>query len=253
MKMRMAITLIAAAIGTSDKPAFSAVERPPQFVLMAFDNCTELNRWLNLSTFVNDMKANGVSVQFTFFVSGVNFLAEEKRTLYAGPHHKPGHSPIDFGGTPDEVSERVALINRLRAAGSEIGSHAVGHFPGGDEHWTSGDWTAEFQSYKELFLNIGKNNGLPPDVKFDFPFDQIVGFRAPYLNTTPELYPVLTNNKFRYDTSNDHDANAWPKREQDIWRFYLANLKIAGTGRPTLSMDYNFYEAQSHNIEDPDN
>jgi len=221
-------------------------------VLMAFDNCTELDRWQNLTKFVDDMKKQGIPVQFTFFVSGVNFLAEEKKDLYQGPHHPAGKSNIDFGGSPDDIGQRVALINGLHAAGSEIGSHTVGHFDGGEEKWEGNDWRDEFLKYKSLFLNVSRNNGLSSDVKFNFPFDEIVGFRAPYLSTTPDLYVVLPQDKFRYDTSSDNDPTDWPKKKDGTWRFNLADLKIAGTGKKTLSMDYNFYMAQSGAKEDPD-
>jgi hypothetical protein len=145
------------------------------------------------------------------------------------------------------------FINRLHATGSEIGSHTVGHFDGGEERWTADDWRNELLSYKKIFLNVGATNGLPSDTKLDFAFDDIVGFRAPYLSTTPGLYTVLGENKFRYDTSSDDEPSAWPKKKDGIWRFNLADLRIAGTGRKTLSMDYNFYAVQSHAQEDPDN
>jgi hypothetical protein len=252
MTKRTIIVAVAGLVGGSAASAYAAVERPPQFVLMAFDNCTELDRWENLTKFVNDMNAQKIPVQFTFFVSGVNFLAEKHKDLYQGPGHPAGKSNIDFGGSPDDVGRRVAFINGLHAAGSEIGSHTVGHFDGGEEKWSASDWRKEFINYKSLFLNVRKNNGLPSDAKFDFPFEEVVGFRAPYLSTTPDLYVVLPENKFRYDTSSDNDPTDWPKKKDGTWRFNLADLKIAGTGKATLSMDYNFYMAQSGAKEDPD-
>jgi hypothetical protein len=36
-----------------------------------------------------------------------------------------------------------------------------------------------------------------------------------------------------------------------IWRFNLAMLKIQGSGKGTLSMDYNFFVAQSRGAADP--
>jgi hypothetical protein len=179
-------------------------------------------------------------------------LAEKKRKLYTGPHHSAGESNINFGGSPHDIGRRVALINGLRMAGSEIASHAVGHFDGGEEKWTEHDWREEFLTYKSLFLNVGKNNGLSSGVKFNFPFEEVVGFRAPYLSTTPGLYVVLPKDKFRYDTSSDNDPSDWPKKKDGSWRFNLADLKIAGTGKPTLSMDYNFYKGQSDAKDDPD-
>jgi hypothetical protein len=40
---------IAALFMAIAAPARAEVERPPQFVVMAFDNCTELERWRTTS------------------------------------------------------------------------------------------------------------------------------------------------------------------------------------------------------------
>ena len=37
----------------------------------------------------------------------------------------------------------------------------------------------------------------------------------------------------------------WPQKINGIWNFPLADLRIYDTGKPTLSMDYNFYYSQS--------
>lgn len=245
-------TTIAAIIFGPAEYGQASVDRPPQFVLLAFDNCTELDRWQDLTTFVSEMESNNSPVRFTFFVSAVNFLAQNNRDLYKGPHHARGKSNIDFGGSPQDVARRVGLINGLHAAGSEVASHNVGHFDAVEENWTEADWTQELEAYKSLFTNVGANNGLP-SVKFNFAFDDVVGFRAPYLSSTPGLYTVLGASRFRYDTSSDSDPKTWPKKKNGIWRFNLADLTIAGTGKKTLSMDYNFYVAQSKAHDDPAN
>ena len=36
-------------------PAAAGVERPPQFIVMAFDNCTELERWQELTDFAAEI------------------------------------------------------------------------------------------------------------------------------------------------------------------------------------------------------
>ena len=88
-----------------------AVERPPQFVEIAFDNCTELDRWKELSAFAAAMNKDGDRLHFTFFVSGVNFIADANRNLYQAPGHPRGTSNIGFGGTADEVRQRVDYVN----------------------------------------------------------------------------------------------------------------------------------------------
>ena len=55
---------------------------------------------------------------------------------------------------------------------------------------------------------------------------------------------------FRYDTSGDALPDAWPVKEGGLWRFNLANIRLHGSGRKTLSMDYNFLVAQSFGFAD---
>ena len=73
----------------------------------------------------------------------------------------------------------------------------------------------------------------------------MAGFRAPYLAKSAGLYAALERNGYRYDTSGVGPSDAWPERVDAIWRFNLAMLRIAGSGKNTLSMDYNFFVAHS--------
>jgi peptidoglycan/xylan/chitin deacetylase (PgdA/CDA1 family) len=217
--------------------AQQSVERPPQFIVLAFDNCTELERWQELTDFAADMNRNGDILNFTFFISGVNFIADVSRKVYAGPHRPRGASRINFGGSPEQVRRRVEYVNALHANGHEIGSHAVGHFNGAA--WSAADWDKEFRSFSDILRNVGPNNGLP-DTKLAVTPKDVIGFRAPYLAKSAGLYAVRKRNAFRYDTSGVSRSDAWPERIDGVWRFNLAMLRIAGSGRGTLSMDYNF-------------
>mgnify|MGYP001407114446 CR=1 FL=1 len=154
--------LVAASLSI---PAFAA-ERPPQFVAIAFDNCTELSRWQELADFAGRLDKKGETIRFTFFVSGVNFIASDKHNLYEGPHQKRGAAMIPFGGSADDIKERVRLINQMHAGGHEIASHAIGHFDG--RGWSAADWSREFSEYRGLIDNVAANNNLPDDVKFAF-------------------------------------------------------------------------------------
>ena len=51
--------------------------------------------------------------------------------------------------------------------------------------------------------------------------------------------------RFRYHTNGGVEPDAWPVKENNLWRFSLASIRIAGARRKTLSMDYNFLVAQS--------
>lgn len=229
-------------------PAF-AVERPPQFVMIAFDNCTELERWRELSRFAAEMNKSGDRLHFTFFVSGINFIADNKRNVYQAPGQRRGVSRINFGGSADDVRQRVDYVNDLYGNGHEIGSHAVGHFSG--KGWSAADWAEEFRSFRDALVNVAANNGLGSGVKFTFPFSELVGFRAPYLATSPGLYTVLKADGFRYDTSGEGKTDAWPQKVGGIWRFNLAELKLHHGGKSTLSMDYNLFVTQSHGVVEP--
>jgi peptidoglycan/xylan/chitin deacetylase (PgdA/CDA1 family) len=229
-------------------PARAGVDRPPQFIVMAFDNCTELERWQELTDFAAEMNKDGDRLHFTFFISGINFIADTSRKVYEGPRQPRGASRINFGGSPEQVGRRVDYVNGLQHSGHEIASHAVGHFNGGG--WSAGDWDKEFRSFHDILRNVGPNNGLA-ETKLAFPLSEVVGFRAPYLAKSPGLYPVLKSNGFRYDTSGVATADAWPERIDGVWRFNLAMLRIAGSGRGTLSMDYNFFVAHTGAANDP--
>jgi peptidoglycan/xylan/chitin deacetylase (PgdA/CDA1 family) len=229
--------------------ARAEAERPPQFIAIAFDNCTELERWQELSDFAAEMNRDGDRLHFTFFVSAVNFIAQQNRHVYEGPRQPRGASRINFGGSPDDVRRRIDYVNALHAAGHEIASHAVGHFDG--RAWSRNEWEREFRSFESALSNIAQNNGFDAGVKLSFPVSDVVGFRAPYLATSAGLYSVLKDRKFRYDTSDDSAADAWPEKIDGVWRFNLARLKLAHSGRATLSMDYNFFVAQSRAKPDP--
>jgi peptidoglycan/xylan/chitin deacetylase (PgdA/CDA1 family) len=228
------------------------VDRPPQFVVMAFDNCTELERWQDVTDFAAEMNKDGDRVHFTFFVSGSNFIADTHRAVYEGPHQRRGYSRINFGGSPDDVGRRVGYVNALYRSGHEIASHAVGHFDGAT--WSVSDWNKEFHAYSDILRNVGSNSGLA-ETALAVPATDVVGFRAPYLAKGAGLYPALRSNGFRYDTSGTGYADAWPEKIDGVWRFNLAMLKVRGTGpgagRNTLSMDYNLFMAQSHAVNDP--
>jgi len=216
---------------------------------MAFDNCTELERWEDLAAFATDMNKDGDRVHFTFFVSGSNFLADTSRNSYQAPHQGRGYSRISFGGSSDDVRRRIAYVNELRRNGHEIASHAVGHFDG--RAWSSSDWNQEFNSYREIFDHAAPNNAMPAEAGFAFSFTDIVGFRAPYLANGAGLYTTLREHHFRYDASGESESNAWPEQKDGVWRFNLASIPLNHSGKHLLSMDYNFFVAQSHAVADP--
>ncbi|HKY85332.1 MAG TPA: polysaccharide deacetylase family protein [Pseudorhodoplanes sp.] len=242
---RFCVSLIAAVAAA---PALAA-DRPPQYIAIAFDNCTELERWKEWSDFAAGMNRDADRVHFTFFVSGANFIADQNKSLYAAPHERRGFSRINFGGTLDDVRSRILFINELHARGHEIASHAVGHFDG--RTWSAADWKREFDAFDQAFSQVAANNGLPAEAGFDFPVSEISGFRAPYLAASPGLYATMNGGRFRYHANGGVEPDAWPVKEGKLWRFSLGNIRLAGSRGRTLSMDYNFLVAQSMGLDNP--
>lgn len=240
--LRRALAAMAMLLAFETSAAWTA-ERPPQFVVMAFDNCTELTRWRELADFAADMKQAGKPVHFTFFVSGINFLSDAKRDLYQGPRQRRGASNINFGGAESDVRARLAFINTLHQDGHEIASHAVGHFDGGQ--WTAADWTQELRDWRQLLAQAAPNNELSADAGIAFPVSDAIGFRAPYLRRSAGLDAALAASDFRYDASGTMPSDRWPEKTQGLWRFSLAIIPLHGTSKRPLSMDYNFLVAQS--------
>ena len=88
MGVRGIFAMLAGMVVTAAQAQIAQVERPPQFVMLAFDNCTELERWQDLSDFAAEMNRDGDRLHFTFFVSGINFIADAvRRQLHALVYH----------------------------------------------------------------------------------------------------------------------------------------------------------------------
>jgi hypothetical protein len=226
------------------------VDRPPQYVAMAFDGSLNLNFWQESLDF-----AKAADVKFTYFASGVYFTLNQNKGFYQLPHHPAGYSCIGFGGgSADALKQRVDYVNRAYGEGHEIGSHVNGHCPGA-HLWSPADWEFEFKQFYDIFFNVfGFNKIGAPGNTFHFSPSEIIGFRAPFLEFNQNMYGALQKHGFRYDTSETASPTLWPKKVAgDQWSFPLGRVTIAGTGKKTISMDYNFFFAQSGAKEDPGN
>ena len=224
-------------------------KRPPQFMMFAFDNCTENERWQDLEAFSNRMRELDKELEFTFFLSGVNFIPDNKKMFYKGPNHAQGASNIGFGGSLEDIKTRSAYAYKLYSEGHELASHAVGHFSG--SQWSEDDWVEELQKFKKIFTDNFQFFGYNDASKIA---SSIVGFRAPYLDRSAGLYPALKSLGYRYDTSDSADYRLWPKKNAyGLWQFPLFELTIVGNGSKSISMDYNFFVHQSKDKKNPKN
>ena len=243
------LVLLSAVLLASNAAASeqSAVERPPQFVVISFSNCTILERWAEFRDFAADLDKTGARVRFTYFVTGANFIADANRNIYQGPRQKRGYATLEFGGSREDVRTRVALANEAYRQGHEIGSHAVGHFDG--RTWSPAEWAQELRSFRDALANVGAANGMP-DVALTVPLP-VRGFRAPFFYPGPGLYPALKADGFRYDASGSAPANEWPERIDGTWRYRTGLIKIRALDMITLAVDYNFFVKQSRSIGAP--
>jgi peptidoglycan/xylan/chitin deacetylase (PgdA/CDA1 family) len=228
----------------ADGAQAQTVARPKQFVLLAFDGSYNLSFWRESRAFArqNDLR-------FSYFISGVYFVPNAGKNAYIEPERGAGKSAIGWGGTPAQIDERFEELRLANAEGHEIASHANSHYPGG--RWTAAQWRSEFDQFdKIIFEGIG---GATAPRNLGFGPRDVVGFRAPQLAHSPGLFQMMPGNGYAYDTSKSDAPNYWPEKNSGVWNMPLARLRIAGTNRATLSMDYNFYVADSNAQPNPAN
>lgn len=259
--MNIALQVLSLALGLSVFHPFQAraeeFSRPPQYVLLAFDGSSSISMWQATRKVARDLTTQGKPLKFTYFISAVYYVGQSHRTefvpgtttpIYFAPKHG-NSSAIGWGGDSKDLLARSDETNLAHQEGNEIGSHAVGHWDG--SAWNYKDWTSEFEQFNNIVTRFYDINKLQPSLQFPngwlFPISSIVGFRAPQLGISSSLFQVLKDAQYRYDTSKTASADYWPKKQviDDTWNFPLAMLRIAGTGKRTLSMDYNFYVADS--------
>lgn len=232
------------------------VQRPPQYVLLAFDGSYRDGMWKYLRKFSRDHERNNIDVRFTFFMNPV-YLLERSTGLqvYQPPGGHRG-SAIGWGDNRQDIDQRIDNLNGAFEEGHEIGSHAVGHWDGGK--WSAADWKSEFDQFYSILDNVFTLNHLPArDLKFR---KDIRGFRAPLLGYSKGLYQELPQYGMLYDTSQQSEQmDYWPRKgnwlvKSNIWNFPLGKVAIPGTAKHYPTMDYNFCANDSLELlrKDPD-
>lgn len=240
--------------------AFAKVDRPPQYVILAFDGSKNLDFWQESRAY-----AKNAGVKFTYFMSGVYFIPNDDKNTYIEPKFGKGKSNIGFGGSRDVLPLRLEQVRLAAQEGHEMASHANAHFDGAS--YTEAQWKSEFEQFNDIFtysyVNYDKIQNQPawwekyftkpqpftPEMsqvqKQEIIASHLVGFRAPLLGVGSGLWKTLRYYGYLYDTSRVDKMNYWPKKLENVWNFPLAGLQIYGTNKKTLSMDYNFYFTQS--------
>lgn len=158
--------MLSATVGPGSHVAVAApplVPRPPQFVLLSYDNAGNY-------PIVNRLRgmADRTNARLTFFLSGVFLLDVAHRTIYRPPDRSPGSSAIGFQGsyegrtTQDSVAQLVRSLQAAQMEGHEVGSHLVGHFCGatGIGGWARAQFAAELAQWASLTGDVDRNMGL---------------------------------------------------------------------------------------------
>ena len=235
-------------------PPRASRRRPPQFVVVSFDGAGGTRLWPYWRSVARRAHAH-----FTFFVSGVYLLADERRNVYRPPRHARGVSDIWFARPEGELPAREVVrgtLEQIAAAyreGHEIGTHFNGHFcepySGNVDEWAAVDWSRELDQFDRLLFHASENNGLRPAVRLPFGPREIVGERTPCLQgRLPLLYRVLARRGFRYDASALARLGTWPQRRLGLWSVPLLEIPFTGHDFLVVSMDYNFFANQTGGV-----
>ncbi len=210
--------------------------------MLAFDGGMDNDFWKTSRAF-----AAANNVHFTYFVSCVYYLADADKKTYIEPRNGAGKSTIGWGGTPAEIAERLRQTAAAMDEHQEISSHGCGHFNGGQ--YTAAMWNSEFSQFNSIMANAWKHYGEgaePAGWSAYFTTPNYGGFRAPFLSFNKDaLWPALANMKFVYDTSAPAREGDWPVKDKGLWEFPLVDVRMATSHRVALTMDYNFYMAQT--------
>lgn len=216
--------------------------KPYQYVDFAFDGSRSLSEWRETLDFAKAMDASNTPVHFTYFINAIYLVPEAHKNIYHPPHGNPvGLSLIGYGKDSKEIGERIALINEAYESGHEIGSHGVGHIPAFG--WTVTDWNSELTQFGDILARSRK--GIDTEVPLTVPAEAVQGFRAPDLVAGPSLDTTLDDLGYIYDASYTSRIGDWPKKIGKHTEMPLALIPYKGT-RKILSMDYNFFMADSH-------
>lgn len=252
-------SFLAQNLAWAEKRTPSSLERPPQFVLLAFDGSSSLDMWKQTVDFAATVQTTGLDgkkqhIGFTYFINPTYYTESAHKQNYITPAINKSVSCIGWADPVGSVLARVQATDNAYVNGHEIGSHANSHCsanglaedPLKGHAWTEQNWDSEFEQFNNLLFNAFANNGIKTSYVMKVPKSEIVGFRAPALAVTPGLWPTLKKFGFRYDTSQTRGPNYWPERlSWGGWNFPLGEIKATWRSKPIQSMDYTWLANQS--------
>ena len=232
--------LLAAAPVTRAFPGRLPSGKPPLFVVVSFDGAGDLALWARWRAV-----ARQVNARMTFFLSGPYLYPGDHRTDYKPPFHQPGASDVGWGDASN-VLGRTTVLRQAIAEGHEIGTHANGHFCGttGIGRWTTAQWTAELSAFDRM-VRTGPTLAAGKTVAPPFDPATVKGLRTPCLEgNRPAYRQAMVQRGMLYDAS-EPGYIAWPKKVDGLWNFPLQSVTLAGSGKKTLTMDYNLWFSQT--------
>ncbi|MCE9621606.1 MAG: hypothetical protein K8R99_04580 [Actinomycetia bacterium] len=227
-------------VAAAPVPVPGPVPRPPQFLLLSYDNVGNY-------PVVNQLRsmADRTGAKLTFFLSGVFLLDEAHKTIYRPPRHAPGASSIGFQGSyegrssQDSVRQLVLSLQDAQMEGHEVGTHLVGHFCGssGIAKWTKAQFAAELAQWSSLAANVDRNMGLDTGGVMR---TALRGGRTPCLQGKLDQYlPAFADAGLRYATYIRR-LDQWPEQVNGVWLFGVPLIKPYDGGNQLLAADYNF-------------
>jgi peptidoglycan/xylan/chitin deacetylase (PgdA/CDA1 family) len=208
-------TLVAGGQGSAAPPGGLAPAQVPQFVHFGFDD-----------NGISGRKGSGTQ-------GGIQFALD----LFAARSNPAGQgNPRTYDGTPARFSmygasrylevkqidspENVKLAWRAVVdAGNEVGIHTHNHPHGAA--FSAPQWTQEITTCRDwLTRPFDPARAGDPSTGIGLAADQIVGFRAPYVEIGPKLFDALRAQGLGYDCSvqegfekrDDGTALVWPYR-----------------------------------------
>ncbi|MGQ0466731.1 MAG: hypothetical protein ACT4QG_15575 [Sporichthyaceae bacterium] len=235
----VAPTAVPTEVAVAGPTKLAPGEKPPQFVVLSYDGAGSLDRW---QFYRNLAKETGAG--FTYYVGGTYLLPDAKKNAYRPPNWPVGYSEVGFGGTAADVRARMEHIRSAYTEGAEIGTHFNGHMCGakGIAAFDTAAWRSEMEQWFGFLENWRTNADAPGAESMPFGRSAVTGARTPCLEgKRPVFLPVFEDNGFTYDTSG-YGYLQWPRKSTsaNLWDIPLQELRMAGTGRTVLSMDYNF-------------
>jgi hypothetical protein len=227
----------------NEKVVYGVSSDTPQFVVFSFDGSKSVEMLKETLDFEDKLAQEDKKLHFTYFINAAYFLTKETAEVYKSPREPAGQSNIGFSENASDIVLRVKEFNEAIAKGNEVGSHTAGHFDGAN--WSYGEWDQEFNSFSSILRNVQSEN---PSVYVRPPtfIRSITGFRAPELGTNSDMYKVLADNHFTYDSSGVGIMDRWPEKDDEgIWHIPLGTVFVGKNKSPAVAMDYSLWMHQS--------